>query len=89
MPHLLRHGASVYNGHFRGPMTLTFIAERLAVDLSLSVFFRPRSVSAWIQTPNLPLAGPTHCAIAAVQLVLKDYIIWTFSESSSELRRFK
>ena len=28
---------SVYNGHFRGPMTLTPIAERLAVVLSLPV----------------------------------------------------
>ena len=39
MPHLLRHGASVYNGHLRGPVTLTPIAERLAVDLSLPVNF--------------------------------------------------
>ena len=29
------HGVSVYNGHFRGPVTLTPIAERLAVELSL------------------------------------------------------
>ena len=26
--HLLWHGASVYNGHLRGPVTLTLIAER-------------------------------------------------------------
>ena len=38
VPQLLRHGASVYNGHFRGPVTLTFIAERLAVELSLPDF---------------------------------------------------
>ena len=38
VPHLLWHGASVYNGHLRGPMTLTPIAERLAVELSLPVF---------------------------------------------------
>ena len=30
--------ASVYNGHLRGPVTLTLIAERLAVELSLPVF---------------------------------------------------
>ena len=37
--HLLRHGASVYYGHLRGPMTLTPVAdrERLAVELSLHV----------------------------------------------------
>ena len=38
VPHLLWHGASVYNGYLRGPMTLTPIAERLAVELSLPVF---------------------------------------------------
>ena len=29
------HGESVYNGHFRGPVTLTPIAELLAEELSL------------------------------------------------------
>ena len=38
LPHLLWHGASVYNGHLRGTMTLTTIAERLAVEMSLPVF---------------------------------------------------
>ena len=38
VPHLLWHGASVYNGHLRWPVTLTPIAERLAVELSLPVF---------------------------------------------------
>ena len=38
VPHLLWHGASVYNGHLRRPATLTPIAERLAMELSLSVF---------------------------------------------------
>ena len=33
VPHLLWHGASVYNGHLRGPMTLSPYAERLAVEL--------------------------------------------------------
>ena len=37
VPHLMWHGASVYNGHLRGPVTLTPIAERLAVELSLPV----------------------------------------------------
>ena len=32
VPHLLWHGASVYNGHLRGPLTLTPFAERLAVN---------------------------------------------------------
>ena len=37
-PRLLWHGGSVYNGHLRGPVTLTPCAERLAVELSLPVF---------------------------------------------------
>ena len=38
VPHLLWHGASVYNGHLRGHMTFTSIAALLAVELSLPVF---------------------------------------------------
>ena len=38
VPHLLWHGASVYDGHLRGPVTLTPVAERLAVELSKPVF---------------------------------------------------
>ena len=37
MPHILWHGTSVYNGHLRGPVTLTPVAERLAVKLSQPV----------------------------------------------------
>ena len=37
VPHLLWHGASVYNGHLRGPVTLTPTAELLAVELTLPV----------------------------------------------------
>ena len=33
--HLLWHEASVYNGHLWGPVTLTSIAERLVIELSL------------------------------------------------------
>ena len=36
--HQLRHGPTVYNGHLRGPVTLTPVAEPLAVELSLAVF---------------------------------------------------
>ena len=37
-PHLLWHGPSVYKGHLLGPVTLTPIAERIAVELSQPVF---------------------------------------------------
>ena len=36
--HLLSHGASFYNGHLRGSVTLILIAERKAVELLLPVF---------------------------------------------------
>ena len=38
MPHPLRHGPTVYNGHLRGHVTLKPNAERLAVELSQPVF---------------------------------------------------
>ena len=38
MLHPLRHRPTVYNGHLRGPVTLTPNAERLAVELSVPVF---------------------------------------------------
>ena len=38
MPRPMRQGPAVYNGHLRGPVTLTPIAECLALALSLAVF---------------------------------------------------
>ena len=69
VPHLLWHGLSVYNGHLLGPKPLTSIAESLAVELSLYLFLRLRSVAAGIRASNLPLAGRTlltDCSTAAV-----------------------
>ena len=57
VPHLLWHGASVYNGHLRGPVTLTSLAERLAGNCHY-LFWQLRSVAAEIWTPNLPSAPP-------------------------------
>ena len=37
MPHLLCHGQTLYNGYLREPVTLTPVAERLAVELPLPV----------------------------------------------------
>ena len=63
VPCLLWQGASVYNGHLRGPVTLAPIAERLAVELIWVC-------SGWDSNAQPPLAGPTlsaliHRAIAA------------------------
>ena len=39
-PHQLWHGASIHNeGHLRGPVTLTPVAERFAVELPLPFFY--------------------------------------------------
>ena len=38
VPHLVRHGPTLYNGHLRGPVTRTPVAKRLAVELLLPVF---------------------------------------------------
>ena len=38
VPQILWHGATLYESHLRGPVTLTPIAERLAVKLSLPIF---------------------------------------------------
>ena len=54
MPHFLCHGASVYNDHYRRPLTR---AERFAVELSLSVV---RRRSAGVRTPNLPHTWRMH-----------------------------
>ena len=58
VPHLLWHGPTLYNGHRRGHVTLTPVAERLAVELSLPVFTtqvcRDRG-----SNPDFPHARPT------------------------------
>ena len=38
LPHLLWHWPTLYNGNLHGPMTLTVVAEHLAVELSQPVF---------------------------------------------------
>ena len=53
--HLLWHGASVHKSYLRGLVSLTPIAERSAVELSLPVF----TTWAGIRTPNLKHARLT------------------------------
>ena len=38
VPNLLWHEPTLYNGHLWGPVTLTSVAEGLAVELSLPIF---------------------------------------------------
>ena len=48
LPHLLRHWISVYNGHLRGPMTLTPVAERLAVVELLLPILKTEVCPRWV-----------------------------------------
>ena len=68
MPHLMLQEASVYNGYFRGPVTLTSVAERLAVELSL--LFLTTQVCRGSVSNNHPSAceanALTDCATSAV-----------------------
>ena len=62
MPHYLRQGTSVYNGHLRGPVTLIpmpSIWQSSCHKLFLVCFYLSllRSVAAGIRTHNLLLAG--------------------------------
>ena len=72
VPDPLRNGPTVYNGHLREPVTLTPVAERLAVELSLPFF------TTWVcpdrrSNPDLPhargklyiyvIAAVHHCTI--------------------------
>ena len=68
VPQLLWHGASVYNGHPEGPVTLTHIAERLAAELSLPVF-TPSACRSWgsnTQPSTYEVNALTNCATVAV-----------------------
>ena len=58
VPHLLWHGSTLYNDHLRGPVTVTPVAERLAVELS------PPDFTTWVcrdrgSNPTLPHAMRT------------------------------
>ena len=56
--HLLSHGASVYNGNLRGPIRLTAVAERLAVEL-LQPFLKTYVCRGWDSNTQPLLAGRT------------------------------
>ena len=68
VPNLLWQGASVYNGHLQGPVTLTLIAEGLAVELSLPIF-TTYVCRGWDSNTQFYACGAnalTHCATASV-----------------------
>ena len=62
---------SVYNGHLRGPVTLTPLAEHL-VSLSVSV---AAGIHSNIQTSAFEANAPTDCATASakIRMTYNDY----------------
>ena len=79
--HLLWHETFVYNVHYLGPVTLTPVAERLAVELSLPVLTTYRLRSVWdsnTQASACEVNAWTCCATAAVLFpvdILENYKI--------------
>ena len=76
VPQLLWHGASVYNDHFRELMTLTPVAEVLAVELSLPVLMTGLSRTGF-KHPTFHMWGD--CATAVGNLVNKLLLIFPFT----------
>ena len=69
VPHLLWHGASIYNGQLRGPVTLTPIPQRLAVELSISVFTN-YVCRGWDSSTQPSACGANaliHCVTASIK----------------------
>ena len=90
LPHLLYHGTSVYNGHLRGPISITSAVEHLEVELPLPVYIWLWSVStAWgFEHPTFPMRGErlTDCATAAVHYVRNKIFDWFLRKDISTTR---
>ena len=75
VPHLLWYEASVYNGHLRGPVTLTPNAECFVLELTIPVFTTKVCLS-WDSNCQPSVCGAnarTHCASAAVKRMVVSY----------------
>ena len=75
VPHRLWHGASIYNGHLRRPMTLTPNAQRLGVELSLPAF-TTSACRGWdpnTQPSACRATALTHCAVW-MDVILSDVL---------------
>ena len=72
----------MYNGHLRGPVTLTPTAKHLAVELSLPIF--TTLVCRGWESNTKPFAfgvnALTHCVIAAVEKSKLPIHKWTPKE---------
>ena len=78
-PHLLWHRTYIYDGHLRGPMTLSLVAERQTVELSLPVLttYICRGWDSNTQPPANEANTQTKCAITA-ELICWNMLIISF-----------
>ena len=72
--HLLWHETSVYNGHLRGPVTLTPIAKCLVMKMSLPVF-TTKVCRGWNSNTSPSANALTDCVTAAASTVLRARIL--------------
>ena len=81
----LWQGTTVFNGYLRGLVTLTPIAGRLAVKLSLPVLTTSvfRGCDSNTQTSAIGANALTHCSIAVVS-ILKKSRLFAFKPSSQD-----
>ena len=77
--HLVWHGPTLSNGHLRGPVTLTPVAERLAVELSLTVLTTDVCPDLG-SNPDLPHARWTlyHYGTVAWNIANRSSNYWVF-----------
>ena len=72
-----------YNEHLRGPVTLTPVTERLAVELSLPVFTTKvsRSSDSNSQLSACETNSLTECATAVVKCINRLCKLYSFSDN--------
>ena len=84
VPSLGWQGESVYNGYLRRKMTLTYIAERLEVDMSLPVFTN-NVCSNLVSNTHLPhrataavgiIYEPCNRRLTAIRILVIEYIFY-------------
>ena len=78
--YVLWHGASVYNGHLRGTITLTTVAERLEKELSLLVFttYVCSDRDSNIQPSAIEANALIDCTTAVVRMLSNTFYVLLF-----------
>ena len=86
MPHLLWHGASIYNGHHRGPVTLNQLPSVEQVSCHY-LFLRLMSV-AWDSNTQSSACGANALTTCATAVVIKIWIVYTVQRVACLILKF-